>query len=61
MSERLKSTDIPSYFTRTFSSSFLLQDILLKETQENRHPYYLGAMSMAWNTIFAGREEERYV
>lgn len=28
---------------------------------EDRHPYYLGAMLMAWNTIFAGREEERYV
>lgn len=27
---------------------------------EDRHPYYLGAMSMAWNIVFASREEERY-
>ena len=52
MSERLKSTDIPSYFTRTFSSSFLLQDILLKETQENRHPYYLVRLQDASGTVF---------
>lgn len=40
MSDRLKSTDIPAYFTKTFSSSFLLKGIAKHETQENRRPFY---------------------
>lgn len=40
MSDRLKSIDIPAYFTRTFSSTFLLKEITLYETQESRRPFY---------------------
>lgn len=28
---------------------------------EDRYPYYFGAMNMAWDTFFVGREEDRYV
>ena len=51
MSERLKSTDVPAYFTRTFSSSFLLQDIQLHETQENRRPFYRLRLQDAAGTV----------
>ena len=40
MPERLKSTDIPAYFTKTFTSTFLLQEISQCETTESRHPFY---------------------
>lgn len=28
---------------------------------EDRYPYYFGAIEMSWDTFFAGREEDRYV
>lgn len=28
---------------------------------EDKHPYYFGAMSMAWNMVFVIRKEDRYV
>ncbi|MBO5145014.1 MAG: hypothetical protein J6C19_05705 [Lachnospiraceae bacterium] len=27
---------------------------------EDRYPYYFGAMEMAWNTLFVSREEDKY-
>lgn len=40
MSKQLNITDIPAYFTKTFASSFLLQEITSQVTRENRKPYY---------------------
>ena len=29
--------------------------------EEDRYPYYFGAMEMTWDTFFVRREEDRYV
>ena len=52
MPERLKSTDIPAYFTKTFTSTFLLQEITPCETPESRHTSYRLRLQDAAGTVF---------
>lgn len=40
MSKQLNVADIPDYFTKTFQSSFLLQEITRKETKDGGRPFY---------------------
>lgn len=65
MSDRLRSTDIPDYFTKTFSSTFLLKEISLHETRENRHPFYRlrlqDAAGTATGTIWKECMKEEYL
>lgn len=51
MTERLKSTDLQAYFTKTFSTSFLLQEISLKETLGNKRPFYQLRLQDAAGTV----------
>lgn len=52
MSKQLNVTDAPAYFTKTFKSSFLLQEITAGETRENGKPYYRVRLQDATGTIF---------
>lgn len=52
MSKQLNVTDAPAYFTKTFTSSFLLQEITTGETRENGKPYYRVRLQDATGSIF---------
>ena len=52
MSKQLNISDVPAYFTKTFLSSFLLQEITSQVTRENGKPYYRVRLQDATGTIF---------
>ena len=52
MPKQLNVTDIPNYFTKTFQSSFLLQEITRKATQENGKPFFSIRLQDATGTAY---------
>lgn len=51
MSKQLNVADIPNYFTKTFQSSFLLQEITRKETKEGGKPFFSVCLQDATGTV----------